>query len=363
MFGGNIVGDGDAMINTIALDGKALFQGFTGRGAIGFGEGVNLAFDLLVNFFNQCGRGTQQNGTGDNIVFGLGNQIGRHHLGIGGFVANDQNFRWSRQHVNATISTDNGFGRRDPFISRSTNHVATGHVVSVNSISHGGNGLRATDAQKVIRSGNVTSCQGNGSGFGTGQNHCFASGGSCRDGRHNDGGRQGIASSRGVTARSFAGTHSVTRLASGDIHFHVRDTLALHFGKGLDALVNVDQGGSFLIRQTIKGGFAFFLRDSETGSIGGNISQSLANFQEFVLVDFAIGLFQFVDNGGGLFQRFGVHWIFNLQRHLVGRDAVQNTRIRSHFSCSCRCNEWDVDGKRCYGLNNRYNDGQLMNEQ
>mmetsp|Transcript_103984 Transcript_103984/g.291308 ORF Transcript_103984/g.291308 Transcript_103984/m.291308 type:complete len:206 (+) Transcript_103984:206-823(+) len=160
VFGSNVVRDFDTFFNRLAFYCKTLFQGFQSCRTIGLWQCFNLLCDFLIDFFNHSGICTQENGPGYDIVFGLCNQISSHNLGIGCFITNDQDFRRSRQHVNAALSIDQGFRGSHPFVAGSTNDI-TSRDHPIDTKRHGSNGLGTTNAQKQIYVGNVSCCHGN----------------------------------------------------------------------------------------------------------------------------------------------------------------------------------------------------------
>mmetsp|Transcript_15686 Transcript_15686/g.34307 ORF Transcript_15686/g.34307 Transcript_15686/m.34307 type:complete len:214 (-) Transcript_15686:286-927(-) len=213
-------------------------------------------------------------------MFGLGNQIGRHDGGLGRFITNDQHFRRSSQHVNTAMTIHNGFCCRHPLVARATNNVATGHVVlSFDTVSHGGNGLSTTDAQEIVGAGNVPRRQGDECRFGTRQYDRFTTSGASRHGRHDHRGRKGVPPPRCITAGRLARTHRVSGFATGNVHFHVVDTFPLHFGKCLDATMNVHQGRAVLVRQLFKGGLALFFGNGKACCVARHITKTFGNLQ------------------------------------------------------------------------------------
>ena len=207
------VGHGNAFVHVLAEDGEGLFERFFGGGFIGFGEAIDLEFDLGIDRGYDGGVVGNENGTGDNVVFGLGDEIGSDDFWIGRVVGNDEDFGGSGEHVNAAVSIDDGFGGGDPFVSWSDNDIAGwyrwdsvgGGGVGIDTVGHGGDGLSASDAEDNVGSGNVGGGEGDGGWAGGGEDDVGASGGAGGDDCHEDGGGEGVASSGGVASGGWIG--------------------------------------------------------------------------------------------------------------------------------------------------------------
>mmetsp|Transcript_11885 Transcript_11885/g.21991 ORF Transcript_11885/g.21991 Transcript_11885/m.21991 type:complete len:271 (+) Transcript_11885:693-1505(+) len=258
MFRGDIIGNGNALFDVLTFHCKRLFQSFQGGRSIRFGQGIHLGFDFLIDRIDGFGTGTQQNGPGHHIVFGLGNQIRSDNFGIGRVIANHQDFRGTCQHINSAFSIDNRLGRRHPLIAWATNNIARRDmdrlfsIGSVQPICHGRHGLCTTDTQKGIHSGKMSCRQGDGCRFGTCQNDRFATCRSSRHSCHQHTRRQGISSTGSITSRGFTGTDCMSRFPTRNIHFHVDHRFPLHLCKGLDPSVNILKGRSLRFRQAFK---------------------------------------------------------------------------------------------------------------
>ena len=59
VFGRNVVGNADTLVQAVAVHGKALRQRLPRRGAIGFGQRFNLHGHLLINGVNRVGVGAE----------------------------------------------------------------------------------------------------------------------------------------------------------------------------------------------------------------------------------------------------------------------------------------------------------------
>mmetsp|Transcript_30671 Transcript_30671/g.47069 ORF Transcript_30671/g.47069 Transcript_30671/m.47069 type:complete len:206 (+) Transcript_30671:979-1596(+) len=205
-------------------------------------------------------------------MFGLGNQISGDDIGLGCVIANDQYFGRSCQHINPTMSIDDGFGSGDPFIAWANNDIAGFNVGIGDTIGHGGNGLGTSDTDKDIGTGNVGGSFGNLCRTWTCQDDL---GTSCRtgcDSRHNDRGGQGIASSRSVTSCGSTGADGMTGFPSRNVDFHIVYRLTLGFGKELDTTMNVVECRALLFIETFIGQLTFVFRDNQGGGFRGDIS-------------------------------------------------------------------------------------------
>jgi hypothetical protein len=113
-------------------------------------------------------------------------------------------------------------------------------------------------------------------------------------------------------------------LSSWNIHFHVGHALSLHFRKGFDSSMNIDQRRSCLIRESVKGRLALFFANDYLSAIRWNISQSFRHRQQLVGSNITtIAVFQqFVDNRLGLYQRRRIDGVLEFQRNVLGSDAI-----------------------------------------
>ena len=89
--------------------------------------------DLTISLARELGIIGDENGTGQRVVFGLGQQVKGDPVGIVLLVYDHQNFRGSGDHIDAHGAEDLAFGRRHIGVSRSHDLVYRGHRLGAES--------------------------------------------------------------------------------------------------------------------------------------------------------------------------------------------------------------------------------------
>ena len=135
---------------------------------------------------------------GVRVVFGLGQQVGRDHGGVGRVVGEDHQLRRAGEHVDAHPAGDQLLGRGDVTVARSDDDVAGGHVAR--AVGQGRDGLGSAGGEQRVGAGYGCGGQGHGVGSGRGDPHLGHARGPRGHGGHQHRGGQGEASPRRVAA-------------------------------------------------------------------------------------------------------------------------------------------------------------------
>mmetsp|Transcript_41618 Transcript_41618/g.50635 ORF Transcript_41618/g.50635 Transcript_41618/m.50635 type:complete len:324 (-) Transcript_41618:335-1306(-) len=276
---GDIIRYLDTLLHALTNHRKTLRQRLPRRTPIRFRQTLQLPPQRLIHPLHNLLTRPQQNRPRHNIMLRLRNQIRRHHLPLRTLVTNHQHLARTRQHINPTIPTHHALRRRHPFVPRTNNHVARGYrrigVGGGETVRHGVNRLGAADTEEKIDGGDVRGGEGYGGRVGGGEGDGGAAGSAGGDGGHYDGGGERVASSRRVAACRTARTDCLARHASRNGNLAFIHAVPLHFRKGFHAGVDVDEGATFLVGQTVERGLAFFLGDDVAGALGGYVAEFL----------------------------------------------------------------------------------------
>ena len=112
-----------------------------------------LALDLGVHLVRQFPRGRDQDGRGKLVMLGLGKQVGRHELGVGALVRDDQDLARAGDHVDVHLAEDIPLRRGHVDVARAHDLV---HLRDrCRAIGHGGDCLGAADLVDLRYAGNV----------------------------------------------------------------------------------------------------------------------------------------------------------------------------------------------------------------
>ena len=102
-------------------DAAAALQG--GGDHLGAPQLLQLRQDRGLDLLGHGTAMGQQDGAGQHIMFGLGQQIGRGQFGIGALVGDDHRLGGAGQAVNADDAVDLAFGQRGEEVARTADLV------------------------------------------------------------------------------------------------------------------------------------------------------------------------------------------------------------------------------------------------
>mmetsp|Transcript_42110 Transcript_42110/g.127746 ORF Transcript_42110/g.127746 Transcript_42110/m.127746 type:complete len:268 (+) Transcript_42110:725-1528(+) len=260
----NVVADLDRLVNRVAQDREAVLEGLGGRAPVRLGERGQLLRDGAVDPLDERRVVREEDGPRGRVVLGLGDEVGRDHLGVRGLVGDDEHFGRAREHVDAAPAVHDGLGRRYPLVPRADDDVTGGDrlaaAAAVDAVRHGRHRLRPPDPEDDVRPGNVRRRHGDGRRAGTRQHDPPAPRRARSDGRHDDRRGEGVPSTRGVAPCRGARADGMSRLPARNIHLDVHHRPALGVGEGLDAIVDADKRGPVDVAQAVEGGLALLLR-------------------------------------------------------------------------------------------------------
>ena len=95
---------------------------------------------------------THQDRHGIDIMLRLCEQVCGHSPGISTLIRQDQQLRWTRQHVDPHLTRHDLLRCRDPPVAWPDNHIASWNALR--AIRHGADHMRAADRDKYIRPSN-----------------------------------------------------------------------------------------------------------------------------------------------------------------------------------------------------------------
>src|SRR5699024_3384348 len=109
MLGGNAIGDFAGFGQIADLnEGTPVAQ--AGADDVGTRHVGQQAGDIGLDLLKVGGMRAQKNGLGQLVVFGLGEQVHGNPFGRRGAVADDEDFAWAGNHVDADGAEDPAFG-------------------------------------------------------------------------------------------------------------------------------------------------------------------------------------------------------------------------------------------------------------
>mmetsp|Transcript_21979 Transcript_21979/g.46237 ORF Transcript_21979/g.46237 Transcript_21979/m.46237 type:complete len:426 (+) Transcript_21979:319-1596(+) len=323
-----LIRHGNTLLHILTQNGKRLFQRLHGGRSIRLRQTPDLPLHLTIDLVDDPGIVAHQNRPRHDIVLRLRYQIRRHDLRIRRSVRDDQDLRRTRQHVDPAMSVHQRLGRGDPFVPRADDDVAgrdgraDAVVGSGDSVGHAADGLGASDAEDDVGAGDVGGGEGDGGGAGGGEDDVGAAGGAGGDDGHEDGGGEGVASSRGVASGGSTRTNRMPRLPPRNIYLHIHHALPLRLRKGLHPPINIQQTFPIFLFQPIKGLLALFGRDDVIVISLGQVAQTTRHGEEGGGTDDGgVGGAEFREDGFGLGEGRGVDGVFDFEGYFVGGAA------------------------------------------
>jgi hypothetical protein len=186
---------------------------------MGGGQGGKLAFHLNQHRFGKGAVGGDQADTGAHVVLGLGQKIGRDHLGVAGLVGEDVDLGGAGKLVDADGAEDLALGLVHEGIAGA--HDLHHRRNRLGPVGHGGDGLCAADAEDAVGPGQMAARDHRRMGVG-GQ-----AGDDLRDTRHlgrddghDRGGKQRKAPAGHIAAHAVDGDDAVAHEDAGE-RFHL----------------------------------------------------------------------------------------------------------------------------------------------
>jgi hypothetical protein len=212
MLGRHEVGIGDHGVFAFAQDDLAvIFPGGTRDG--GGGEVDKLANDGGEGRLGEGAIGGDEADPGVHVVLGLREKVGGDRLRVAGFVGEDEDLARARELVDAHGAEDLPFRLVHVGVPGADDFVDGGH--GLRAVGHGGDRLRAADAEDAVGSREVTAgAHGRVRRRRQAGDHLLAAGDLRRHDGHDRRREQGIASAGNVAADASDRDEAMARDAS-----------------------------------------------------------------------------------------------------------------------------------------------------
>mmetsp|Transcript_16801 Transcript_16801/g.67793 ORF Transcript_16801/g.67793 Transcript_16801/m.67793 type:complete len:407 (+) Transcript_16801:1705-2925(+) len=178
-----------------------------------------------------------EDGSRDDVVLGLGEEVGRDDGRVGGFVGDDQHLGRPGEHVDADARLDRAdrLGGRDPLVAGPADDVGA-RDVGERADGERRDGVRAAELEEVVGARDVRGREREWPGPRARDDDRRDARGLGGHGGHEYRGRQRVPPAGGVAARDADGLHRVARLTAGYLERRLAQRVALCFGKSADSL-------------------------------------------------------------------------------------------------------------------------------
>ena len=261
------VGAGDHRGLVVAQDDLAVIAPRGRRGGCG-GEALELALHLRQNGTGERLVGGQEPDAGAHVVFGLGQKIGGDHLRVAGLVGEDVDLGWAGELVDADGAEDLPLGLVHEGVAGAHDLVDAGH--GFGPVGHGGDGLRAADAEDPVRAGQVAARDHRRMGVGRQAGHDLPHARDLgRNDGHHRGGEQREAPAGDVSPDAPDRDHAVAHVDAGQrLHLQRADGGELRLGERADVGDGEPGVGAGLGIEVGDGPGTLLRRDLEAGEVG-----------------------------------------------------------------------------------------------
>ena len=232
MFGGDEVGVGNQR-GFVGHQGD-LAKITPGRaGHVGGGQRQQLSLDLVQRAFGHAAAGGDDADPGVHIVLGLGQQVGGQHVRVGAVVGHHKYLARAGQLVDADLAEHLALGFIDVGVAGADDLVHRRH--RGRAVGHGGNRLRAADAENAVGAGQVAAGDHGRVGIGRqAGDHLVAAGHLGRHQRHHWCRQDRVAAARHIGADALDRDHPVPQVHAGQgLHLQRQHGGELRLGEGL----------------------------------------------------------------------------------------------------------------------------------